>query len=106
MKISVTALRRRQISAALGLIAPALLLYSCVDLGKVNEFAKASQDIGTKFKNIVEEGSASCGRTQFYVLPGQNPPDCEFYGRVAPSLVNINDALFAYISSLGRLASA
>lgn len=106
MKMPQTIPRGRAVVATLGLIACTLLLYSCVDLGKVNEFAKASQDVGKAFKSIAQEGQTSCGRTKSFLLPGQEPPDCEFYTRVEPSLLKINDALFAYVSGLGKLASA
>ena len=39
-------------------------------------------------------------------MPGQKAPDCDFYAKVAPDLLKINDALFAYICGLGKLASA
>jgi hypothetical protein len=93
-------------AAQIALLTLTLVLCSCVDLDKVNEFAKASQAAGTAFKSITEEGSLSCGRATAHRLPTGDAPDCEFYAKVAPGLIKINDALFAYIAGLGKLASA
>jgi len=106
MKTSRAARHSRQSIAKIALLTSAMVLCSCVDLGKVSEFAKASQDVGKTFKSITDEGSASCLRANSYILPGQTPLDCEFYPKVAPGLLKINDSLFAYISGLGKLASA
>jgi hypothetical protein len=95
-----------QSAAKIAILTSVILLCSCVDLGKVGEFAKASQDVGATFKSITVEGSASCERATSYLLPGQQAPDCDFYAKVAPDLLKINDALFAYICGLGKLATA
>jgi len=94
-------------AAQIALLTFILVLCSCVDLDKVNEFAKASQAAGTAFQSITEEGSLSCGRAADYAGKiGLDAPDCKFYADVAPGLNKINDALFAYIAGLGKLASA
>lgn len=97
----------RRSAATFALLAFLLTLCSCVDLGKVNEFSKASQAAGAAFKTITEEGSLSCERAADYAKKtGLEAPDCQFYATVAPGLIKINDALFAYIAALGKLASA
>jgi hypothetical protein len=97
----------RRFAATLALLASLLTLCSCVDLAKVNEFAKASQAAGAAFKAIADEGSLSCERAADYAKKtGLEAPDCTFYATVAPGLIKINDALFAYIAGLGKLASA
>ncbi len=96
----------RRSAATLALLALLLTLCSCVDLDKVNEFAKASQAAGTAFKSITEEGKLSCARAMAHRLPTEDAPDCKFYADAAPGLNKINDALFAYIAGLGKLASA
>jgi hypothetical protein len=106
MKTSPAARHSRRFLPKIALLAPIVVLCSCVDLSEVSEFAKASQSVGATFKSITEEGSASCLRARSYLLPGQASPDCDFYPRVSPGLIKINDALFAYISGLGKLASA
>jgi hypothetical protein len=93
-----------------GSLVLSLTILGCVDLGEVQQFAKSSQDVGKQFSPMADAASAACARSAelFIPVPGQNvtPPDCSIYPKINPELEKINDALFAYIASLGKLAAA
>lgn len=80
----------------------------CVDLDEITQFAKASQDVGKTFSAIADEAEASCVRANSF-MNSQNPMtplNCEIYRALKPPLAKVNDTLFNYIASLGKLASA
>jgi len=85
-----------------------LVTCACTDLDEITQFAKASQDVGKTFPGIADQAEAACNRANSFIN-AQNPlPQlpCDVYGKVKPPLVKVNDALFGYIASLGKLASA
>jgi hypothetical protein len=77
---------------------------SCTDVIAVQEFAKASRSVGREFKPLANGGISSCERATSYLMEGQRPPDCAFYKGIEPPLLVVNNSLFSYISSLGKLA--
>ncbi len=84
------------------------LTCACTDLDEITQFAKASQDVGKAFPGIADQAEAACNRANSFVNT-QNPVPllpCDVYGKLKPPLVKVNDALFGYIASLGKLASA
>lgn len=83
-----------------------LALPSCVDLSEVTQLAKSSQDVGNGFKQIADEVVSSCKRANSFVPAGQQALSCDVYTKTEPSLIKVNDSLFAYIASLGKLAAA
>jgi hypothetical protein len=93
------------------IVAVALFLLvtcACTDLDEITQFAKASWDVGKAFPSIADQAEAACNRANSF-RNEQNPVPllpCDIYGKLKPSLVKVNDALFGYIASLGRLASA
>ena len=78
---------------------------SCVDMASVAQFAKASQDVGNSFKSIADDTLATCKRAHDFSPPGSTELDCTQYETLEPQLTAINDALFDYIASLGKLAA-
>jgi hypothetical protein len=88
-------------------ICIALLLVtccSCTDVVAVQDFAKASRSVGRAFKPLANGGISSCERATSYVMEGQRAPDCAFLKEIEPPLLAVNNSLFSYISSLGKLA--
>jgi hypothetical protein len=83
----------------------ALLLSSCVDSALVGDFAKKSQQVGISFHAMAADGLASCEEAN-RIWRKANPRDCaELFGpAVQAPMLRVNDALFAYIASLGGLA--
>jgi len=81
-------------------------LSSCVDLSEITQLAKSSQDVGNSFKQIADEALNSCKRANNFIPAGQQALSCEDYAKIEPLLTKVNDALFAYIASLGKLATA
>jgi hypothetical protein len=84
-----------------------LLLFacSCTNVAAVQQFAQASQQVGAGFQPLASEGVESCHRATTFLLSGQSAPDCAFVTSIEPSLLAVNQSLFSYISSLGKLAS-
>src|SRR5271169_216770 len=85
-----------------------LITCACTDLDEITQFAKASQDVGKAFPSIADQAEAACNRANSFIN-AQNPVPplpCDVYGKLKPPLVKVNDALFGYIASLGKLASA
>jgi hypothetical protein len=85
-----------------------LVIWGCVELDEITQFAKTSQDVGKAFPDMADEAQTSCDRANSFQNT-QNLPaslDCKVYVNLKPSLVKINAALFNYIASLGKLASA
>jgi hypothetical protein len=80
------------------------LACSCTDTASVHEFARASQQVGAEFPPMAADGLASCHRASTFLLAGQTAPDCTFFQSIEPPLLAVNNSLFAYISSLGKLA--
>jgi hypothetical protein len=78
---------------------------SCVDLSSVDKFAKSSQDVGNNFKSIADDTLATCQWAHEFFPPGKNPLDCTKYESLKPKLKAVNDALFDYIASLGKLTA-
>jgi hypothetical protein len=80
----------------------------CVDLEEIAQFAEVSQGVGKAFPVIADEAAASCNRANSYITEKNQvtPLPCEIYPALKPSLVKVNAALFNYIASLGKLASA
>jgi hypothetical protein len=90
------------------LIAAVFLLTSCTDMGEVTEFAESSQKIGDSFADMAAEAERGCQRANRFVTK-QNPVtplNCDWYANINPSLAAVSNVLFAYIASLGRLASS
>jgi hypothetical protein len=89
------------------LIAASVLILacSCTDVTAVQHFAEESQKVGEQFQPLADDGFNSCQRATTFLLPGNPAPDCNFFPSIEPSLLAINHALFAYIASLGKLAS-
>lgn len=88
-------------------ICIALLLVtccSCTDVVAVQDFAKASSSVGRAFRPLANGGISSCERAASYLMEGQKTPDCAFFKEIEPPLLAVNNSLFAYISSLGKLA--
>jgi len=83
-----------------------LALSSCVDLIEITQLAKSSQEVGNSFTQIADEAASSCKRANTFIPAGQQALSCEAYTKTEPSLIKVNDALFAYIASLGKLAAA
>jgi hypothetical protein len=82
-----------------------LSMFSCVDLSSVVQFAKCSQDVGNSFKSLTDETLATCKRARDFSRSGKTPLECTQYENIKPKLTAINDALFDYIASLGKLAA-
>jgi hypothetical protein len=94
--------------SAAHLLAAALLLTSCTDIGEVTQFAESSQKIGDSFADMAAEAEQGCLRANKFVTK-QNPVtplNCDWYVKVNPSLVAVSHVLFTYIASLGQLASS
>jgi hypothetical protein len=97
---------RRFAIAAIALFL--LVTFACTDLNEITQFAKASQDVGKAFPAIADQAEAACNRANSF-KNAQNPVPplpCDVYGKLKPPLVKVNDALFGYIASIGKLASA
>ncbi len=77
---------------------------SCTDVVAVQEFARASRSVGRQFRPLANGGISSCERATSYLLEGQKAPNCAFFKEIEPPLLAVNNALFSYISSLGKLA--
>jgi hypothetical protein len=82
-----------------------LFACSCTNVAAVQQFAQASQEVGAEFEPLVSEGIESCHRATSFLLSGQSAPDCAFFQSIEPPLLAVNQSLFSYISSLGKLAS-
>jgi hypothetical protein len=97
-----------QASSQVSIIVTILLLtitsLSCVDLTQVTQFAKSSQDVGNTFKALSSDTAAVCGSAATFFPPGQAPLNCDRYVQLQPALAKVNDVLFAYIASLGKIA--
>jgi hypothetical protein len=96
------------VRSAARLIAAVLLLSGCTDIAEVSQFADSSRKIGDSFADIAAEAARSCLRANKFVTR-QNPVtplNCDWYVNINPSLVAVNNVLFLYIASLGRLASS
>ena len=77
---------------------------ACVDLTSVTEFAKCSKDLGNSFRVLADETLATCRGSQDFAPSGTTPLDCTEYKSIEPRLTAVNDVLFDYIASLGKLA--
>ncbi|MGA8027953.1 MAG: hypothetical protein WB992_12495 [Bryobacteraceae bacterium] len=85
-----------------------LAMGGCTDLDQITQFAKASRDVGKAFPTIAGEAQASCNRANSFIN-AQNPTPplpCGIYPALNPSIIKVNEALFNYIASLGKLAAA
>jgi len=94
--------------SAARLIVVVLLLASCTDIGEVAQFADSSRKIGDSFADMAAEAERGCQRANKFVTK-QNPVtplNCNWFVNINPSLDAVNDVLFAYIASLGQLASS
>jgi len=90
------------------LIAVAVLLTSCTDIGEVTQFAESSEKIGDSFADMAAEAERGCLQANRFVT-NQNPVtplSCSWYVHINPSLVAVSNVLFTYIASLGQLASS
>jgi hypothetical protein len=96
--------RRARVASAL-IVVSALAMISCLDTSSVTQFAKTSQDVGNNFKSIADQTLATCKWAHNFFPPGTQPLDCTKYEGIEPQLTAVNDALFAYIASLGKLAA-
>lgn len=92
------------IASAVVLVS-ALAMTSCLDTSSVTQFAKTSQDVGNNFKSIADQTLETCKWAHNFFPSGTEPLDCSKYEGIEPQLVAVNDALFAYIASLGKLAA-
>jgi hypothetical protein len=104
-KVFVLRFRRMAITCAVVVL---LAVSGCADLNEITQFAKASQDVGKTFPTIADEADASCTRANNLITPQNQltPLNCQIYAALKPSLLRVNAALFNYIASLGKLASA
>lgn len=91
------------ISANIAVLA--LTMSSCLDTSSVTQFAKTSQDVGNNFESIAGQTLATCKWAHNFFPPGTQPLDCAKYEGIEPEITEVNDALFAYIASLGKLAA-
>lgn len=107
MRRTICATRFRHIVLACAVISW-LDISSCSDLDEITQFAKAAQDVGKAFPGMAADAQASCGRANSFInAQNQVPPlPCGVYPALNPLLIKVNDALFNYIASLGKLASA
>jgi hypothetical protein len=90
---------------AAAVLASALAVTSCLDTSSVTQFAKTSQDVGNNFKSIADQTLATCKWAHNFFPSGTQPLDCAKYEGIEPQLTAVNDALFAYVASLGKLAA-
>jgi len=100
--------RMKLLMRAAPLIAAVFLLTSCTDTGEVTQFAESGQKIGDSFADMAAEAERGCQRANKFVTK-QNPViplNCDWYDNVTPSLAAVSNALFAYMASLGHLASS
>lgn len=98
--------RRRRVGlASVMVVASALVMTSCLDTSSVTEFAKTSQDVGNNFKSMAGQTLATCKWAHNFFPPGTQPLDCTKYEGIEPQVAAVNDALFAYIAGLGKLAA-
>jgi len=84
------------------------LLIGCTDLGEVTQFAEASANVGKTFPAMASAAKDACAKANtFGHLNSNNLPelDCSIYDRLNAPLEQVNDALFGYIASIGKLAS-
>jgi hypothetical protein len=67
-----------------------------------------SQTIGNAFPGIADEAEAACRRANSFINAKNSVAllNCDIYVSLKPPLVKVNSALFNYITSLGKLASA
>jgi hypothetical protein len=87
---------------------------SCVDLSAIGHLAKYSLDVANGFTKMQDDAEPSCKKAADFVTwlsPGfarhPNPlPDCAFYEKINPTVLDVNNVLFKYIAALGKLASA
>jgi hypothetical protein len=61
--------------------------------------------VGNSFKSIADDTLATCNWAHDFFPAGENPLDCATYQKIEPKLTALNDILFAYIASLGKLAA-
>ena len=94
---------RRLARLSLSMLIP-LLAGSCTDVIAVQQFAQASREVGIQFRPLAVDGLRSCHRAATYLLSGQAVSNCLFFESAEPTLLAVNNGLFSYISSLGRLA--
>ncbi len=108
MSLTVNVPRFRQ--AIVAAVATSLMVVcACTDTDEITQFAKASKAVGQAFPNIAEQGEASCKRANSFINQQRNPLpelDCGIYPKLKPALVKVNEVLFDYIGSLGKLAAA
>lgn len=97
--------RRRSLLILAWVLLSSLTLCSCVDLDSVSKFAKSSSDVGSSFKSLADDTLATCQWAHDFFPPGKTPLDCTRYKDLEPQLTAVNDALCAYIASLGKLAA-
>jgi len=78
---------------------------SCVDLTEIAQFAKSSQDVGNNYKRLADDTVATCHSAAKFFPQGRTPIDCDRYVQLESELAKVNDVFFAYIASLGKVAS-
>ena len=93
------------LSLATMVVLSMLGISSCVDTASVVQFAKASQDVGNSFKLIADETLSTCKGAHDFSPAEKTPLDCTEYEALKPRITAINDVLFDYIASLGKLAA-
>ena len=84
------------------------LLIGCTDLGEVTQFAQASANVGKTFPAMASAAKDACARANTFAhLNNNNLPDldCSIYDKLNAPLEQVNDTLFDYIASIGKLAS-
>jgi hypothetical protein len=103
-----TSPRCRRVIAAACTIVAALLLTSCTDIAEVTQFAESSRKVGDSFADMAAESARACQRANKFVTKQNpiSPLDCNWYVNINPSLIAVSNVLFAYIASLGHLASS
>jgi hypothetical protein len=88
-------------------VAAGLAICGCTDLGEISQFAKASADVGKQFSVMADAAKESCIHANSFNTPNNSlkPLDCTVYDTLNVSLIKVNDSLFNYIASLGKLAT-
>ena len=83
-----------------------MLTTSCVNLSQIDQFSRASQNVGSSFRSLSESTVETCRSTAAGFFPPNHAPiNCDRFVKTEPEVVKVNDALFAYITALGKLAA-
>ncbi len=104
-EISQFSARNWRLGPLVIILLATLATSSCIDLSLVTQFANSSQAVGSNFKTLADDAKATCESAVYFFPPGKTPERCDLYVKVEPEFIKVNDVLFSYISSLGKLAA-